>query len=142
MKLIFLDIDGVLTTKETDFRFSSKCIENLLSLIRKTDAKIVICSSWKEENLEKTLPLLPSRLYEHVLAQTPNLPNATKGKEVQAFLHSHPFLQDNLNDEYIILDDEPELYLPHQVSMHFIQTDINTGLTEQNIKKATKLLTQ
>lgn len=142
MKIIFLDIDGVLTTKETDFRFSSKCVENLLSLIRKTDAKIVICSSWKEDSLERTLPLLPAAVREHVFAQTPNLPNATKGKEVQAFLHSHPSLQDNLNDEYIILDDEPELYLPHQVSMHFIRTDINVGLTNRDTEKATKLLTQ
>lgn len=140
MNIIFLDIDGVLTTRETDFHFKKECIDNLLLIIKETRAKIVICSSWKEETLNKTLKLLPEQVREHVLDQTPSIPGKSKGEEVQLFLHKNPNLQWFTEDEYIILDDEPEQYLPFQRGLHLVTTDIKTGLSEENTKIAIRML--
>lgn len=62
MKVIFLDIDGVLNTKETffkrkekyiktkiwDYRIDLFRIEYLKEIIEKTDAKIVLTSTWRK----------------------------------------------------------------------------------------------
>lgn len=140
MNLIFLDIDGVLTTRNTDFRFKKECIDNLLRIVKETRAKIIICSSWKEDTLDKTIQLLPEQIREHVLDQTPSIPGKSKGKEVQLFLHKNPSQQWLTEDDYVILDDEPEQYLPYQRSLHLVITDINTGLSEENTKKAIQML--
>ena len=140
MNLIFLDIDGVLTTRNTDFRFKKECIDNLLRIVKETRAKIIICSSWKEDTLDKTIQLLPEQNREHVLDQTPSIPGKSKGKEVQLFLHKNPSQQWLTEDDYVILDDEPEQYLPYQRSLHLVTTDIKTGLSEENTKKAIQML--
>lgn len=132
--IIFLDIDGVLAPRSTDFRFSGEAVAELERIIRRGGAQVVICSSWKEDTLEKTLRLLPKLVREHAVGQTPDLPGCTKGKEVQAWL------EENGADAYVILDDEPEHYLPHQVSLHLVKTDIRHGLTPQNADQAIWIL--
>lgn len=140
MNLIFLDIDGVLTTRETDFHFKKECIDNLLLIIKETSAKIIVCSSWKEETLDKTIKLLPEQIREHVLDQTPSMPGKTKGEEVQLFLHKNPSQQWLTEDDYVILDDEPEQYLPFQRSLHLVTTNIKTGLSKEDAKIAIRML--
>lgn len=140
MNLIFLDIDGVLTTRSTDFRFKKECIDNLLRIVKETRARIIICSSWKEETLDETIKLLPEQIREHVLDQTPSIPGMSKGKEVQLFLHKNPSLQWLTKDDYVILDDEPEQYLPFQRSLHLVTTNIKTGLSKEDAKIAIRML--
>lgn len=140
MKLIFLDIDGVLTTPRTDFQFCKSCVDNLLDLVKSCDAKIIICSSWKESTLENTLRLLPVCIREHIIAQTPDVEEGNKGKEVQLYLQRHPSAQALPSDNYIIIDDEPDNYLPHQRSLHMVATNTYEGLTEENVRKAISIL--
>ena len=139
-KIIFLDIDGVLTHPSPDWRFCMDCINRLLSLVENCDAKIVICSSWKESTLEKTVCLLPKKLRQYIVDQTPDIPGANKGQEVSEYLHQHPSLIANLEDEYVILDDEPEEYTPMQQSLHLVVTDMYIGLSDKNVEKAKKIL--
>lgn len=47
MKIIFLDFDGVISTYEKGWRFDMKKLELLKEIVDKTDAKIVVTSSWK-----------------------------------------------------------------------------------------------
>ena len=140
MNLIFLDIDGVLNTRETDFHFKKECIDNLLLIIKETSTKIVICSSWKEETLGETIQLLPEQIREHILDQTPSIPGKTKGEEVRLFLHKNPSLQCLPNEDYVILDDEPEQYLPFQRSLHLVTTNMKTGLSKEDAKIAIRML--
>lgn len=140
MNIIFLDIDGVLTTRSTDFRFKKECIDNLLRIVKETRARIIICSSWKEETLDETIKLLPEQIREHILDQTPSIPGKTKGEEVRFFIHKNPSLQCLPNEDYVILDDEPEHYLPFQRSLHLVTTNIKTGLSKEDAKIAIRML--
>jgi len=68
MKLIFLDIDVVLVTTKSlmagnEYRFDKECVGNLFEILTKTDAKIVISSSWRED---RTLVQL-QKLYEKMV---------------------------------------------------------------------------
>jgi len=50
-KIIFLDIDGVINTTKYHFtKFDEECMDNLLEIINKTNAKIVVSSSWRDED--------------------------------------------------------------------------------------------
>ena len=62
MKLIFLDIDGVLNVipqGHDDFGgiFHPEFIENLKHIIEETDAKIVVSSSWRHGGLQRMLDM-------------------------------------------------------------------------------------
>jgi len=47
-KVIFLDIDGVLATDDSDYiYFDKKCVEVLNSILEQVPAKIVVTSSWR-----------------------------------------------------------------------------------------------
>jgi hydroxymethylpyrimidine pyrophosphatase-like HAD family hydrolase len=56
LKLIFLDIDGVLVTtnslipsdKYFGHTFDKNCVQNLIEILDATGAKVVISSSWRE----------------------------------------------------------------------------------------------
>lgn len=49
MKVIFLDIDGVLKEEEEDYRaeFKDECFERLKKIVDATDAEIILSSSWR-----------------------------------------------------------------------------------------------
>jgi len=48
-----MDIDGVINIPNYQ-TFDGVCLENLYEIIRKTGAKIIVSSSWRTGNLEKT----------------------------------------------------------------------------------------
>jgi hypothetical protein len=64
MKIIFLDIDGVLCFSHRPvngyFRFNKKCVQNLKRILKKTNADIVLSSTRRDlptlrENYKKEL---------------------------------------------------------------------------------------
>lgn len=130
MKIIFLDIDGVLCLSTNGFNFDTECIDNLIALAEKAEARVVLCSSWKEDTLEKSTRYLPGKLKTLIKDQTPNLPGKKKGDEVQEYIQRVPA------DSYVILDDEPDHYLLHQRESHLVTTDRRTGLTAGKCKEA------
>ena len=134
MKAIFLDIDGVLALSTNGFNFDTDCINRLRALVQETGAKVVLCSSWKESDLQKTVKNLPPALKEIISDQTPNLPGKCKGEEVLAWTET------NAVDSYVIFDDEPEHYLVHQYALFMVTTDRRVGLTEKKAKEALWIL--
>lgn len=54
MKVLFLDIDGVLVTLNSEYAsdMQSGLVENLASVIRQTGTKIVVSSSWKVSGID------------------------------------------------------------------------------------------
>lgn len=155
MKVIFLDVDGVLNnahTRETfeDYIFvSDDKILLLRKLIDKTGAKIVLSSSWrkgwrfKDNNPScanedvRLFNALELKLKEYgieLMSYTGHFWH--RGKEIDYWLK-------NWNGEKIesftILDDmEREELEPN--ADHLVQTDLSTGLTETHIIQAIKLL--
>ena len=130
MKAIFLDIDGVLALSTNGFNFDTDCINRLKALAQRTGAKVVLCSSWKESDLQKTIKYFPTTLKEIISDQTPNLPGKCKGEEVQAWIEA------NAVDSYVIFDDEPEHYFEYQYALYLVTTDPRAGLTEKKVKEA------
>lgn len=55
IKLIFLDIDGVIATYKTRFQLTPKKQDLLGFILNETDAKIVLSSSWRHHNVEDTV---------------------------------------------------------------------------------------
>lgn len=135
MKVLFLDIDGVLNTHKSIGRFGFDFIDNILvalvaRIVRETDCKIVLSSSWRVD--EKDRVIATRELAEQGLTIHDCTPVITRGgweaggwvrrhEEIQAWLNQNPV------DRFAILDDEKDACIEGS----FFRTDENTGLTVQ-----------
>lgn len=148
MKVIFLDVDGVLNSinklKEVyqitkkphsgkNYPFDEKCLNNLKDIVEATNSKIVITSYWK--NNPESLEILFDKLEEYNLSKsvigiTPN--KAYRELEILEYLKNNPTITN-----YIIIDDDGHM---GTLSEDLIKTDIQTGLTKKDIKKCIKKL--
>ena len=163
MKVIFLDIDGVLNTQgwhsrmtmdtprdEFGWVFDPVAVENLAHIVKETGASIVISSSWKFLGLAKLREMWKIRnLPGIVLDITPNtisdelLLNANldemklgvcRGNEIKEWLSKHKGEVSN----YVIIDDFDDM-LPEQED-HVVLTDTLIGITEFDAEKAIAIL--
>ncbi|MFW6246986.1 MAG: HAD domain-containing protein [bacterium] len=149
MKVIFLDIDGVLCVIPTGFDefgalFHKRFEDNLKWIIEETNAKIVISSTWRLAGLEEMKEMWKHRnLAGEVIDITPfgGMDNI-RGDEIQVW-------SDNNNTEnYVIIDDDTDMW-ESQLN-NFVQTsnnsdhpdcvDIGYGLTRKCAEKAIKIL--
>lgn len=154
MKIIFLDIDGVLASmdylrvchmlkeKNPDkygYAFDIRCVKNLEYILKKCpDVKIVISSSWKTMGYENILKMWKLRnLPGNVIGTTPDLLRTAKpssrGDEIKEWLSSVDDVK-----SYVIIDDDSDM-LKEQLD-NFIQTDSEFGLTLKDSIKAIKIL--
>lgn len=150
MNIIFLDVDGVLnsvnklieTHEKTHkshsgylYPFDEICLENLQTLVRETNSKLVVTSSWRKDEEGKNILLEMLKKYDlkkDVMGFTPILSNEERSKEIESFLDTL-----NIKPNFIILDDDSDFgdLLPF-----LIKTDKNTGLTYENVQEAIKKL--
>jgi len=159
MRIIFLDIDGVLNVipqghDEYGAIFHPHFVDNLKRIVDETGAKIVISSSWRHSGFLAMKEMWAFRnLPGEFLDITPshidmdrNLPfmeRLERGSEIQEWLDNHPEVT-----SYVILDDDTDM-LPSQID-NFVQTsenhdhrdkiDYGYGLTEICTDKAIKIL--
>ena len=151
MKVIFLDFDGVIVTAQTlkdrsklEKLGNFKCIKNLNKIIRATNAKIVISSSWRFSGLNELKLILKYWGCEgEVIGMTPDLSykdendhwwGVLRGYEIQKWLDDNQ----NLNIEsFVILDDHADM---DHLSTNYIQTDFAVGITDIDVVNAIKLL--
>lgn len=162
-KVIFLDIDGVLNTRDWHCRmtkdtprdefgwvFDPVAVANLAHIIDETGAVIVISSSWKFYGVPKLRKMWEIRkLPGTILDITPNtvsdemLLNANldemelgvcRGNEIKEWLSRHKGEVSN----YVIIDDFDDL-LPEQGN-HAVITNTLVGITESDAEKAISIL--
>ena len=158
-KIIFLDIDGVLNPKWWDSDkqsdnygrlFDAKAVANLAKIVEETDAEIVISSSWKDMGLvelqnmwrDRDLPgkivdITPDYMSDELLLKEDSADMDylyERGSEIQGWLLLHG---DDVG-RYVIIDDMDDI-LPEQQS-HFVQTDPEFGITNDDVKKVVHLL--
>lgn len=155
MKVIFLDVDGVLCTP------LSVALSNLLRLpmdrqlfdpaalfwlrrlVKTTGAAVVLSSSWREElcrdepvcravidNLYRAL----ARNHTPITDVTPLLEQGGKGAEIAAWLECHPCRG------YAVLDDRDCFGSAPAVGEHWIQVPSERGLRYREYLAARQLL--
>lgn len=155
MKLIFLDIDGVLNTCYTKEKTSTNIvfvedrkIEILKKIIDSTNAKIVLSSTWRigwrylelgltNHDMIRDFIELRDKLRDfgiELYSKTP-ITNKSRGEEIKMYLDS---TKDNI-DSYAIIDDIGGRRL-RPVSSHLLQTSDFKGLEEKHIKIVERIL--
>lgn len=144
MKVIFLDIDGVLnlrnrTRDKYGSVFHKKWVDNLKTIIDATGAQIVISSTWRLEGLQKMQDMwkfrkLPGKVIDvtqHFWAKDVTIP---RGVEIEHWMKlSGNFQRINWSKEeqinylgqalvknYIILDDDSDML--YNQREHFVKT--------------------
>ena len=166
MRVIFLDIDGVLNSTEFAERHFAETGKGLFMydfldpdavnrfktfLEENTDVKIVLSSSWRYGDYKHTIsdleetwlkPILP-----YVVGETIRSYEGHRGKEIKHFLENvknpkYNYLRKDGEDftieSYVIVDDDRDM-LEEQIP-HFVNTDYNTGLVEEDYEKIKKIL--
>lgn len=142
MKVIFLDVDGVLNmhTSGGMYALNKKRLRLIQKLVQETGAFIVLSSTWRKftKALKKISRVLSYRGIK-ILDITPDFGNFPdkerryRGHEIQYWLDHHPEVE-----QYVILDDDGDM-LDSQLR-NFVQTDGMIGLTETLVYRAAYIL--
>lgn len=147
-KVIFLDVDGVLNSMTFAKRMLNEhgvrvfnedildpvCIRRLKRIVEKTDAAIVVSSSWRMlpttmANLISQLNILGMKVFD----TTPIL-HKERGYEIQAWLDQHPTVS-----KFVILDDDNDM---NSLQSHLVQTVFEDGIQPDHVDMAIKYLTE
>ena len=162
MRILFLDIDGVLNSNDYYVQrqelikagtynveyplseFDPKCMKLLDEFCGEYDIKIVISSTWR---LLKTIEDL-QKIFNHfghnfeIIDKTPDLRHdaVVRGNEILWWMKQNKELIQNYYDfnNYIILDDDSDMLLWQKDN--FIKVDRFVGITPQTIFKMKKIL--
>lgn len=160
-KIVMLDVDGVVNsekwynkTRGRSGDFDPESVK-LLNQLADIGAEVVISSSWGEDAIK---PLQDVGLVLPIIDCTKKLHYqfdwACRGNEIDYWLTSHfggittaygesyrnHWHPEDTDYEYVIFDDDADMLLG-QVN-NFIQTDRMTGVTQEDIDKAIKILTR
>lgn len=135
MKVLFLDVDGVLNRRGTRERCTGfigvdrELSARLLKWLRQTDVEVVLSSTWRKH--PEMHPHLMKAGIEWIDV-TPSL-SADRGQEIQHWLDQH----EGKVTAYAILDDDSDM-LDHQKE-RFVQTQNAVGLEDKHIEKLKQL---
>ena len=128
MKIIFLDIDGVLNCSKTPnprkfpYVVDRKLLRRLKRLLDRTGAKVVLSSSWRYD---------PAGLFSArhwgipFIDVTPDMPKRPRRSEILAWLRAHPRVT-----RYAIIDDEDD----GLDKLPLFQPLASTGITPDIVK--------
>lgn len=160
MKIIFLDIDGVLNSKKSCIKNNNVArrfpetphpshIQWLNLIVQKTDAKVVLSSTWRT----MCTPEMMDRLLDcygfdgEIISKTPDL-NSHRGTEIKTWLAVHKdkcemykdsqwYVYKEPVESFVILDDGTDMgdLLPY-----LVKTNPDEGLTEKDAKAAIEML--
>ncbi len=157
MKIIFLDIDGVLnrsdTTELVDGIFTGiehELLVNLRHIVEETDARLVLASSWRDfdgydNNHSGLYHYLVNTLDKEnmeIFSKTPDLCFSEmydgRGKEILTWLRKYK--TKHQIEKFIIIDDEPFDYKETGLWPYLVKTTYKYGLTKAKAKKAIEML--
>lgn len=149
MKLVFLDIDGVLNsdgwlvgkgTVPGIKLIDPAATARLQRLCEETGAEIVVSSSWRAICPRHTLAeIFEARgLTTRVVGVTPIIPNRRgRGEEIQRWLDTVPATRSWSIDGIVIFDDEEDML---HLETWLVRTDAATGLTDAHVDAAKGIL--
>jgi hypothetical protein len=125
MKVIFLDIDGVLNCSRTPnprsfpYLIDPKLLTRLRRLLQRTRAKVVLTSTWRYDPIGR---LAAKHFRIPLIDCTPDLPEQPRRDEILQWLSAHP----NVSRYVVIDDDDDELD-----DLPLFQPSSATGLSPQ-----------
>ena len=139
MKVIFLDVDGVLNSSQDGFNIKLETTKHLVllkQLVDETGAEIVLSSSWRI--YDKTRAFIKKKLEEYGIALIGVTPDTgeSKGKEIKKWLDETPYSIES----FVILDDDSDM--DEYAHAKLVKTDSNIGLQKADIIKAIHLLSE
>ena len=135
MRVIFLDIDGVLNTN-SDKEISNDKLKLLSELVSKTGADVVLSSSWRYGWNKPELNKPGTRIYglKQLLKDNDIVIKETIGLDLTKSMQIKNYLNTNMISNYVVLDDEPIGIA------NLVKTNGNVGLTQSDCQKASQLL--
>jgi hypothetical protein len=148
MKVIFLDIDGVLNCQHYTNQIKTPngfldldCVANLNKLVADTGAKIVLSSTWRHD--ADVIDNLKVHVQAEFLGKTPSLNSrySLRGNEIHAWIQQNEALLGKAYHEYhsfVILDDDSDMLLWH--ADNYFRTDPWVGLTQGVAYRAARYL--
>ena len=159
MKVIFLDIDGVLNCDTSKSYchddtygiitgIDSDKVKRLAKIVEETKAQIILSSDWKigwnihyVGRKPSHVKYLDNHLYKKgkliIKDKTPDINKGwSRGEEILSYLKTHPDI-----DNYVILDDTFfDDFIIKEIEEHLVLTDYKVGLTDENVQSAIKIL--
>lgn len=162
MKILFLDIDGVLNS-EASFRFWHRmrfkpeevapwgwhlpedrreelcpiCITNIHRIFEEVpDLKIVVSSTWRLHGLEELKKIFHHwpEIADRMIDITPDFGIGPRGNEIKHWLHTNQNKYGEI--QYVIVDDDGDMPGLHK---RFVQTKWRDGLTATKAWEIIKL---
>lgn len=161
MKVVFLDIDGVLNEEKSRSRccgykgIDDKKVENLAKIVKQTNAEIVLISTWKDDWFRPSLNfseyrkqgILGTYLNKKMKKQGLCIFDKTESVDKVSGMHFSrgesivQYLRRNNVKEFVILDDYQFDYDSCGLTNYHIKTDAyKGGLTEEFALKAIQIL--
>lgn len=150
--IIFLDIDGVLTSGN-NFILNESKFRMIADMCEQYNIRIVLSSSWREFNYNDTIQSLQKNklfniIIPYIVGITPRIYRLSRSGEIDLFIDyvksnvstnvydnsyfKHP--DETLNIKYLIIDDE-EL---DSYKENHIQTNMFVGLEQEHINQIIK----
>ena len=138
MRVIFLDIDGVLATEESSeqpnhelyaYPFDKDCVNIFNDILLETGAEIVLSSDWRLMYQDiKTLDLLfkHNGIIRSPVDVTGDL--SSRAKEIESYVKV------NRVSSFVILDDADLKIFPDR----FVRCNMNEGIKQHGIEKKIK----
>ena len=147
MKILFLDIDGVLNSRawnytNSDARFRDDlshgidpaAVARLNQIVLVSKCRVVLSSAWRclDPIAHVNRALRGRGFVTHLLGATPSLGGDPRGHEIKTWLE----LVEGVY-HFVILDDDSDM---DSVQDHLVQTNYELGLRSEHVLPALKLL--
>ena len=143
MKVIFLDVDGVLISQQSGFghydvrgtreEFGEDHWARYRRILEVTGAKVVVSSTWR---IGRDLEELQELLGSEVIGRTPTdrtlETTRVRGDEIEEWLNEHPGVE-----EFVILDDETDMGV---LGDYLVKTEFSTGLLDCHVEECIRRL--
>lgn len=140
MKVIFLDVDGVLNNNDYSMgKIQENKVKLLKQIVDSTGASLVLSSDWRnwwdkpDEDFRLLIELL-SKYDMGLLSKTPITKHGYRGAEIHQWLNEW---EGETIERFVILDDNDDMK-PYMDRL--VKTLHNRGLTKADTEKAKKLL--
>ena len=146
MKVLFLDVDGVLNNWSTSELTPDKytgiddfLVERLSKIVKELDLTIVLTSDWKSDWIEQKIDgkYLDDKLAKYglkILERTYESFSSRRGEGIRSYLSK------NKVEAYVIVDDTDFNDFTDELEERFVMTDPMFGLSEENLDEIRKII--